>query len=386
MYVSVKRLQDFLLRPETQPKVVINSNTKQKDLFSKEPEAEESEGKVNMAYDDEIASNKNEMFDKSHRKYSDTITNHGNGIETIAYTKRIYTGPGKRIQNISNNRKFIRLENVTAVWQRHIEPTQMNGIFDVNAEIEPGLCVIIGQVGSGKSTLLNTVLDELVVDVGTITINGSLSYATQEPWLFDSTIRDNIVFVEDFDERRYNRVINACALERDFELLPQGDESIVGERGLSLSGGQKARINLARAIYRQADIYLLDDPLSAVDSNVGRHIFEKCLIEFLADKICVLVTHQLQYLKDVNHVILMNGGRIEAEGPFNTLQKFNKELLNEVEESNIDNAVDSVKKQVIFFFADFAFGFIKFHLNHLETFVIETLVCAIIIISKILFG
>lgn len=353
MYVSVKRLQDFLLRPETQLKGILNENSRknrfQKDSFKEEEKEKAEKEEDKIAYDSyAIASNDCTMFDRNHRKYLDTVTNDENGIKTIAHTKEMYAGPGERIHNIKSNRKFIRLENVTAVWRRHIERSQMSGIFEMSTEIGPGLCAIIGKVGSTKSTLLNVILGELAVDVGTITINGSLSYAAQEPWLFDSTIRDNIVFVEDFDERRYKRVIEVCALERDFELLPKGDASIVGERGLTLSGGQKARINLARAIYRQADIYLLDDPLSAVDANVGRHIFEKCIQEFLGgDKICVLVTHQLQYLRNVNHILLMERGRIEAEGPFDTLEKFKKELLHEVEESSIDNAMDSVKKRVI---------------------------------------
>lgn len=350
MYVSIKRLKNFLLRPETQPKGIVTENPskKREDSQSEEEVDHEEGGKDNMALNECITSpNNNGIFDKNHHKYLDTTTNPQNGVKTIAYTKRVSTlTDGIRIQNVSNRQKFIRFENVTAVWQRHIERSQMNGIFDVSTEIGPGLCAIIGQVGSSKSTLLNVVLGELAIDVGTITINGSLSYASQEPFLFDSSIRDNIVFVEDFDERRYKRVIKVCALERDFELLPHGDASIVGERGISLSGGQKARINLARAIYRDADIYLLDDPLSAVDAHVGRHIFEQCIMEFLGDenKICVLVTHQLQYLRNVNHVILMDGGQIEAEGPFNKIQKFNKDLLNQVEESSIDNAVDSIKK------------------------------------------
>lgn len=244
----------------------------------------------------------------------------------------------KRIQNINIVEKFIRLENVTAVWKRN----QMNGLFGLNVHISPELCAIVGPVGSGKSTLLNVILGELELDMGSITVNGSISYASQEPWLFEGSVRNNIVFVEEFNEQRYKQVIEVCALERDFQLLPQGDETIVGEQGSSLSGGQKARVNLARAIYKQSDIYLLDDPLSAVDTNVGKHIFEKCVNGFLAGKLCILVTHQLQYLKNVDHVILMNNGKIEAQGAFRTLQRFNKESLmyaQEDTEQNIDGGI-----------------------------------------------
>lgn len=230
----------------------------------------------------------------------------------------------RRTQNMESPEKCIRFEKATAAWNQS-DVNQMNGIFEVNVEISSGLCAIVGPVGSGKSTFLNVILGELELDNGSLTINGSMSYASQEPWLFNDSIRRNIVFVEDYDEERYSKVVKVCALERDFKLLPKGDATTVGEKGSSLSGGQKARVNLARAIYKQSDIYLLDDPLSAVDSHVGKHIFEKCINDFLSDKICLLVTHQLQYLNDVNHVIVMNQGRIEAQGPFKTLEKLNKE-------------------------------------------------------------
>lgn len=109
-------------------------------------------------------------------------------------------------------------------------------------------------------------------------------------------------------------VVKRCALERDFSLLPHGDKTIVGERGVSLSGGQRARINLARAVYKQADIYLLDDPLSAVDTHVGKQLFEDCIAGYLRTKMCILVTHQLQYLKEVDHIIILENGVIKAEG------------------------------------------------------------------------
>ncbi|XP_049530637.1 ATP-binding cassette subfamily C member 4 [Anopheles darlingi] len=202
------------------------------------------------------------------------------------------------------------------------------GIESVSLQVEPGkLCVLVGQVGSGKSTLLQVLLGELELDEGSVEINGTISYAAQEPWLFEGSVRNNILFTEEYDERRYLQVVRACALERDFELFPHGDQTIVGERGISLSGGQKARVNLARAVYRRADIYLLDDPLSAVDTHVGAHIYERCIGELLAKHVCVLVTHQLQYLKDVQQIVLMVGGRVEAIGSYRELKRTNIESL-----------------------------------------------------------
>ena len=126
------------------------------------------------------------------------------------------------------------------------------------------LYVVIGSVGAGKSSLLSAILGELRLSDGHVTTKGGLSYASQEAWVFGSSVRQNILFGSHYNRQRYQRVIKACALLRDFKQFPQGDQTIVGDRGSSLSGGQKARINLARSVYRQADIYLFDDPLSAV--------------------------------------------------------------------------------------------------------------------------
>ncbi|XP_052864944.1 ATP-binding cassette sub-family C member 4-like [Anopheles cruzii] len=222
-------------------------------------------------------------------------------------------------------RHGIFMRDGTALWEK--EPARDsdgllrgNGLRGVTLAVERGTpCVVVGPVGCGKSTLLQVALGELELDEGRLDVNGSVSYAPQEPWLFEGTVKNNIVFTEDYQEKRYREVVRVCALERDFRLLPAGDQTVVGERGISLSGGQRARVSLARAVYRRADIYLLDDPLSAVDTHVGKHIFEQCILQYLKDKVCVLVTHQLQYLKDIDHVVLMNVGRVEAQGAFRAL-------------------------------------------------------------------
>lgn len=156
----------------------------------------------------------------------------------------------------------INVKNVTARWD---EDNSEETLDNVSLLVQPGtLVAIIGPVGSGKSSLIQAILGELKINSGTIDVNGVVSYASQEPWLFSGTVRSNILFGEPMDKERYNKVVRKCALERDFALFPHGDKTIVGERGVSLSGGQKARISLARACYRKAGIYLLDDPLSAV--------------------------------------------------------------------------------------------------------------------------
>ncbi|KAF2896736.1 hypothetical protein ILUMI_09443 [Ignelater luminosus] len=183
------------------------------------------------------------------------------------------------------------------------------------------LVVITGPVGCGKTSLLRAILKELPLETGLVSVKGKISYASQEPWLFAETISQNILFGQSLDRKRYDKVIEVCALVPDIALLPYGDKTIIGERGVTLSGGQRARINLARAIYRNADIYLLDDPLSAVDTHVGKQIFKDCILEFLKNKCVILVTHQLQYLKDFNKVVLMENGKIITYGTYGELNQ-----------------------------------------------------------------
>jgi len=149
------------------------------------------------------------------------------------------------------------------------------------------------------------ILNELDLVKGNLIVKGKLAYAPQDPWIFSGTVRQNILCGLDFDLVRYIQVIQACALDFDLSNFALGDETQVGEKGISLSGGQKARISLARCLYVKADIYLLDDPLSAVDAHVGRHIFNNAINGFLQGKIRFLVTHQLQYLKQVDRMLML---------------------------------------------------------------------------------
>lgn len=141
-------------------------------------------------------------------------------------------------------------------------------------------------------------------------INGTISYASQEPWVFAATVRQNILFGAKYEKSRYQEVVRVCALVKDFEQFPNGDLSIVGDRGASLSGGQKARINLARAVYRDTDIYLLDDPLSAVDIHVSKQLYEDCICGYLRNKTRILVTHQVHYLKNADQIVILKNVRL----------------------------------------------------------------------------
>ena len=245
----------------------------------------------------------------------------------------------KRYADPSSN-EIISMDSGTAKWTEFLAD---NVFSNVNISVRPGsLVAIIGPVGSGKSSILHALLKELPLKSGTLTVKGSVSYASQEPWLFTGSVRQNILFGQNMDKIRYKTVVDKCALKRDFTLLPNTDKTIVGERGASLSGGQRARINLARAVYKKADIYLLDDPLSAVDPHVGTQLFKSCIKEYLRHKTVILVTHQLQYLKDVDHIIIIDNGYVQAQGTFRELQSsglnFAKLLTSDQEFVEVETA------------------------------------------------
>uniref|UniRef100_A0A8C3AJ63 Multidrug resistance-associated protein 4 n=1 Tax=Cyclopterus lumpus TaxID=8103 RepID=A0A8C3AJ63_CYCLU len=198
----------------------------------------------------------------------------------------------------------VEIEKLTCYWDKSLDAPSLENISITMKSHQ--LLTVIGPVGAGKSSLLSAILGELPHDTGILKVTGQLTYAAQQPWVFPGTIRSNILFGRELDPQKYERVLQACALKRDLELLPDGDLTLIGDRGATLSGGQRARVNLARAVYQDADIYLLDDPLSAVDAEVGRHLFEKCICGLLKNKSRILVTHQLQYLKAADQIVVLN--------------------------------------------------------------------------------
>ncbi|XP_063913119.1 probable multidrug resistance-associated protein lethal(2)03659 [Zophobas morio] len=219
---------------------------------------------------------------------------------------------------IISNEIGLTIQKATAKWSK--DSTQ-NTLNNINLKVEGDQVVaIIGPIGSGKSSLLQLCLNELSISEGFVQTGGRISYANQEPWLFAGTVKQNILFGTPMDKHKYKEVIKVCALEEDLGQFPHGDNTIVGERGILLSGGQKARINLARAVYRDADIYLLDDPLSAVDASVGKHIFNHCIKDYLKGKCVILVTHQIQYLSSVDKMYLVVNGAIAVSGNYQELQ------------------------------------------------------------------
>ncbi|XP_038076863.1 ATP-binding cassette sub-family C member 9-like [Patiria miniata] len=211
-------------------------------------------------------------------------------------------------------------------------------LSDINVEIPAGkLTMVIGQVGSGKSSLLSAILGEMTTVKGDVSINEQydrMAYAAQRPWLLNASLRDNILFTSKLDSKRYNNVLEACALPPDIDILPAGDLTEIGEKGINLSGGQKQRVSVARAIYSDRDIVILDDPLSALDVHVGRQLFEEGLMKLLIanHKTVILVTHQLQYLSRADLILVIKDGRIAARGDLDDIIKADPVMYEEIKQ------------------------------------------------------
>jgi ATP-binding cassette subfamily C (CFTR/MRP) protein 4 len=247
----------------------------------------------------------------------------------------------KTLQEHSNNDHkcipgSIVMDRASFTW----DSTQSAQLIKINLNLNSGSLVgIVGTTGSCKSSLLAAILGEMYLIEGNSKINGKIVYVSQIPWIFSGTIRENILFSKCFDKEKYERVLKSCCLITDLQSFSAGDLTIIGEKGINLSGGQKVRVSLARALYTEADIYLFDDPLAAVDSTVARKIFQQCISNqgILNDKTRLLVTHQIQFLPEFDHCILLNDGKIEKQGLFDdllTIEKIKQSYENQEKHTN----------------------------------------------------
>lgn len=229
----------------------------------------------------------------------------------------------------------VLVRNASFGWKRAPEPAFLRDIYFEARKGE--LSCIVGKVGCGKTSFLKAILGELHCHTGQIKIRGNIAYVSQEMWLMNASLRENILFGHKYDENFYNLTIEACALTPDIELLPDGDQTEIGEMGISLSGGQKARVSLARAVYARADIYLLDDPLSAVDEHVAAHVMEKVLSSegILGTKTRIFATNSIHALQCANTLVFLQNGRITQTGTFTDIMSLDspesdlKSLINE---------------------------------------------------------
>jgi ABC-type multidrug transport system fused ATPase/permease subunit len=221
------------------------------------------------------------------------------------------------------------IRNGTFSWNRHENKPALK---DINFTAHKGeLSCIVGRVGAGKSSFLGSVLGDLWKMQGEVEVHGTVAYVAQQSWIMNATVRENIIFGYKYDSTFYEKTVKACALLDDFNQLPDGDETTVGERGISLSGGQKARLALARAVYARADVYLLDDVLSAVDSHVGRHLIDNVLGPkgLLSSKTRILATNSIPVLVQSDFICMLANGEIVEKGTYKQLMAM-KGLVSEV--------------------------------------------------------
>ncbi|XP_004305814.1 PREDICTED: ABC transporter C family member 8-like [Fragaria vesca subsp. vesca] len=217
-----------------------------------------------------------------------------------------------------NSDESLQIVSGTFSWNPELTtiPTLRNVNLEVKWEQKIAVC---GPVGAGKSSLLHAILGEMPKMSGMVHIFGSIAYVSQIPWIQSGTVRDNILYGKPMEKNRYEKAIKACALDKDITSFDHGDLTEIGQRGLNMSGGQKQRIQLARAVYNDADIYLLDDPFSAVDANTAAILFHDCVMSALAKKTVILVTHQVEFLSQVDKIMVIEDGQITQSGSYESL-------------------------------------------------------------------
>ena len=285
------------------------------------------------------------------------------------------------IEQDKNMKNAIELENASFTWERlptnegadknkkksagppestkatPREDTEKSGdegiaepfkLKDITLEVGRNeLLAVIGTVGCGKSSLLSALAGDMRMTNGKVRMSTARAFCPQYAWIQNSSVRDNVLFGKEYDENWYNQVVDACGLAPDIQIFPHGDQTEIGERGITVSGGQKQRLNIARAIYFNAEIVLMDDPLSAVDAHVGRHIMDKAICGLLKDRCRILATHQLHILSRCDRIVVMDEGRILAVDTYENLVRDNdvfKRLMSTSGQGNSEEQTQESEK------------------------------------------
>ncbi|XP_071784198.1 ATP-binding cassette sub-family C member 9-like isoform X1 [Asterias amurensis] len=318
--VSTKRIQKFLAAPEVEDdSVTDHTNGVTSETERTRPQSPESftiATSESECEEEVLFTEKSGLLGNTNLKYGSRASRH---LTQNGSTKPLKHGVA------------VQISNGNFLWDPESENVVLS---DINVEIPEGkLTIITGQVGTGKSSLVSAILGEMTTVSGSVQIRkrNSIAFAAQKPWLLNTTLMENVLFSEPLDSKRYKRVIDACALRPDIDILPAGDQTEIGEKGINLSGGQKQRISVARTMYSDRDVILLDDPLSALDVHVGRHLFEKGIIKWLVNHrhTVILVTHQLQYLNRADLIIEMKDGRIAAQGTLDDVIAADPDMYSE---------------------------------------------------------
>ena len=362
--VSMKRIEDFIRQPETINEYIhrgkydpngeyaikitdgnfswgVKQEEKKnkKDEDKKDKKNDKKEKKLDTLDDMIKDDNNNNIEDFAQNEGEDSHRNTKNKIEELEQNLVPSSGRETKIEEIQINNDSQKEQDNGMIKSGDIYLKDgckiqiefpKNVKFDVtlkniNLEIKPGeILGIIGEVGSGKSSLLQAILNCLILlnpnDCDGIHINGRIGYASQIPWIQNDTIKNNILFFKKYNREKYEEVLDKCQLNYDLDNFEGKDLTEIGEKGVNLSGGQKVRISLARTVYSDPDIYLFDDPISALDANIGKKIMKELIIKYLDGKTRVVVTHALQYLKYMKRIIYMKNGRIEWTGTYDEIQ------------------------------------------------------------------
>ena len=213
-------------------------------------------------------------------------------------------------------------------------------LTDINLQVRKGeMTAIVGRVGQGKTSLLSALIGDMYKRQGTVRVRGRAAYVAQTAWIINATLKDNIVFGLEFDQKKYDHIVFASGLLPDIAMLPGGDATEIGERGINLSGGQKQRVSLARAAYQDADVYLFDDPLSAVDAHVDAHLWQNLIGPngLLKDKTRVLVTHGIHHLVEVSRIVVVKDGKISEQGHYDDLMAAKGAFCQLIDEYSVNS-------------------------------------------------
>ena len=354
--LSLKHLEAFLFSKEYNPSQLINTNNnneyaifidnldfgiikKEEEFQDFEEDSDESDSEENINIKEENEK-KIEMKEIDNKKEKEEIL-----IENSNELLNKKLSNENKINNEQKNEeKISKKEKIKGT----VIETLLTGI---NLKIKKGSIIgIVGEFGSGKTCLFNAILNNLDIlnsNNKKIIINGSIVYIPQIPWIINETVRNNIIFPNNFNLEKYKKIVKICQLENDFELLKSSDFTKISDKGDNLSGGQKARINIARGVYNDADIYLFDDPFSALDVYVGNEIFNKVILEYLKGKTILIITHALQFIPMMDFVIHMEEGKIDYFGKAIDAenQTFFKNLISTVEQKKINEQFEKYKKE-----------------------------------------
>ena len=330
---------------------------KKEEEFMEVEDYEDQESSSEESSEEEVYRNKN-------NKIKNKVKENKDGIELIEFNHDEIEKEKEKL--LIDNKEDFEDDSIEIKSNKEDEEKEVikgtvivNLLKEINLKVKKGeLIGIIGEIGSGKTCLFNAILNNLDIlnnkSNKKIIINGKIAYAPQKSWILNDTVRNNIIFHKTFDESKYNKIVDICQLEQDFELFKSGDLTQISDKGNNLSGGQKARITLARAVYTNADIYLFDDPFSALDVYVAKNIFEKVIKDYLKGKTILLITHSLQFIPLMDYVIHMKKGKINYYGkakdiinqPFFHMNYFDenedkKDKKDEENESNAPSRIDS---------------------------------------------